>query len=158
MDGGPRTGPASQLQAPGEKQASYAWPVALSLLAVAALASVSFLREARAAATPEPRTWVDPAAGLVAFSTSAQGLSVVEVGSGEVRLATDGGANVRPAVLGGLAFDTRRDEVRAWSVADGRKRVTVSSPDVHRGLVDERHLVTRDRASGRIVRVFGVVR
>lgn len=62
MDGGPRTGPASQPQAPGEKQASYAWPVALSLLAVAALASVSFLREARAAATPEPPTWVDPAA------------------------------------------------------------------------------------------------
>jgi len=64
MDGEPQTGPASQPPAPRQTSASYAWPVALSLLAVAGLAGLSFWREARAAAAQAPagpQVWVDPA-------------------------------------------------------------------------------------------------
>jgi len=71
MDGGPRTGPVSPPETPGRvpeaeperQQASYVWPVACSLLAVALLVGLSFLRSARAAVAQDaPQVWVDPAA------------------------------------------------------------------------------------------------
>jgi len=65
MDEGPETGPALQARAPGEPRVSYRWPVALSLLALAALASASHLREARTAAQDGPLTWVDPAEAVL---------------------------------------------------------------------------------------------